>query len=333
MQLFSRTKKGLRRLAFVALLFSAISLAVPINPEVDFESNKSTHSLSTSQEPVNHDIVSRSALRPRARPTEGVHQPLFPYRFEVVVKSNHFDTNRYTDVKVKENLRKMLNSEVFFLNLRSAAKDAEIKRILGEFDTFPGIEISDFTKDPNPEPLFEHAYDTEWFNLHKPKPEDYQLRILISARSESGGEVTPIDNVVGFIETASLWKRMRLDNSEAMTIEGDLATGRLWIYEREGQDKDRGTIYRNVLVKLENGKLILDVQIGGKSPNLKTATKFRDIAVQGVMGVMGGGKPRRRPMPPRLQRPGPPPPLANTSPAPAPTPSANASPALDRPAH
>ncbi|KAJ3774534.1 hypothetical protein FB446DRAFT_843907, partial [Lentinula raphanica] len=235
MQLFSRTKKGLRRVAFVALLFSAFSLAVPINPEVDFESNESTHSLSTSQEPVNHDIVSRSALQPRARPTEGVHQPLFPHRFEVVVNSNHFDTNHYTDLKV------------FFLNLRSAAKDAEIKRILGEFDTFPGIEISDFTKDPNPEPLFEHAYDTEWFRLHKPTPEDYQLRILILARSESGGEVTPIDNVVGFIETASLWKRMRLDNSEAMTIEGDLATGRLWIYEREGQDKDRGTIYRNVL--------------------------------------------------------------------------------------
>ncbi|KAJ3753351.1 hypothetical protein EV360DRAFT_87874 [Lentinula raphanica] len=38
MQLLSRTKKGLRRVAFVALLFSAITFAVPINPEVDSES-------------------------------------------------------------------------------------------------------------------------------------------------------------------------------------------------------------------------------------------------------------------------------------------------------
>ncbi|KAJ3726587.1 hypothetical protein C8R42DRAFT_639083 [Lentinula raphanica] len=197
MQLFSRTKKGLRRVAFVALLFSAISLAVPINPEVDSDSNESTHSLSTSQEPVFHDIVSRSPrLWPRQSlpnkftassvpqpeepsayhhiaPADDEQRPLLPQQIEAKVKSNHAGTDPGKDIKVQQALETMLNTETFFKQMRKVVPDEYEKQL--ELKA-PSVKLTEFAEDPNTNPLYRLKQDKG----DRVNDEDYQLRISLT---------------------------------------------------------------------------------------------------------------------------------------------------------
>ncbi|KAJ3816649.1 hypothetical protein F5880DRAFT_1512477, partial [Lentinula raphanica] len=125
MQLLSRTKKGLRRVAFVALLFSAITFAVPINPEVDSESNESTHSLSTSQEPAE-------------------------------VESDHVDPSKIDEVK--DAVQTMLNTKTFFKRLREALPDKKYRKL---FEA-PSIEVSEFREDTDTNPTYQLDKDKDY---------------------------------------------------------------------------------------------------------------------------------------------------------------------------
>ncbi|KAJ3753353.1 hypothetical protein EV360DRAFT_74585 [Lentinula raphanica] len=239
MQLFSRTKnlKGLRRAVFVALLFSAISLAVPINPEVDSESNESTHSLSTSQEPVFHDIVSRSPrLWPRQAqsneptrplsvpqeppvqdddnaPADDDQQPLLSQQIEARVKSNHADTDSVKDNKVQQALKTMLNTKTFFKRMQEVVPDIYKKQLKLEALS---VKLTEFGKDPNTNPLYRLKQDKG----DRVNDEDYQLRISLTLPASGGKPATHTIHVFGYVQTASL------------TVEGGKLKfkGKLWGY-------------------------------------------------------------------------------------------------------
>ncbi|KAJ3832785.1 hypothetical protein F5878DRAFT_666247 [Lentinula raphanica] len=194
MQLLSRTKKGLRRVAFVALLFSAITFAVPINPEVDSESNESTHSLSTSQEPVFHDIVSRSVLQPRAE-----------------VESDHVDPSKIDEVK--DAVQTMLNTKTFFKRLREALPDKKYRKL---FEA-PSIEVSEFREDTDTNPTYQLDKDKDY----EVRDEDFQFKVVLLF-SVSNGKLERF-YVYGLIRAASL-------TSASASAEGKSVNGMIWVY-------------------------------------------------------------------------------------------------------
>ncbi|KAJ3777719.1 hypothetical protein FB446DRAFT_91036 [Lentinula raphanica] len=247
MQLLSRTKKGLRRVAFVALLFSAITFAVPINPEVDSESNESTHSLSTSQEPVFHDIVSRSVLQPRGWPfksntqaTEGDQQPLLSL-IKAEVESNHVDpdssvVNSKID-EVKDAVQTMLNTKTFFKRLREALPGKEYRKL---FEA-PSIEVSVFREDTDTNPTYHLEEDKDY----AVRDEDYQFRVILLF-SVSNGKLEQF-YVYGLIRAASL-------TSASASAEGKSVNGMIWVY-RVSIEPHSGVrkISRDVWVRFQDG--------------------------------------------------------------------------------
>ncbi|KAJ3777718.1 hypothetical protein FB446DRAFT_716070 [Lentinula raphanica] len=261
MQLFSRSKKGLRRLTFLALLFSATTLAIPIS---GFQSKDRLPALSRTAD-LPPDELSWS-LRVRPAPQCDL-RPCF----NAELYSNHFDEQPDLDRLAQEAVRQMLNSETFRSRLRSAEKE-EIEKLLGGNNRDFGIEVSKFAKDPNPKPLSRPKNDQA---TDQPKEEDYLFRISIfPPPPNSNSKSNPVCKVYGFIETASLTR------TEMMGVtfpEIELVHSRLWTYIEKGSGP-HGEIFRDLWVKFYNGR------ISGSNPKVKKIGR----AFKKLVGVLKG---------------------------------------------
>ncbi|KAJ3832589.1 hypothetical protein F5878DRAFT_452186 [Lentinula raphanica] len=219
MQLFSRSKKGLRRLTFLALLFSATTLAIPIS---GFQSKDRLPALSRTAD-LPPDELSWS-LRVRPAPQCDL-RPCF----NAELYSNHFDQQPDLDRLAQEAVRQMLNSETFRSRLRSAEKE-EIEKLLGGNNRDFGIEVSKFAKDPNPKPLSRPENDQA---TDQPKEEDYLFRISI------------------FPPPPNSNKMMGVTFPEI-----ELVHSRLWTYMYIEKDSGtHGEIFRDLWVKFYNGRI------------------------------------------------------------------------------
>ncbi|KAJ3826856.1 hypothetical protein F5880DRAFT_1504321 [Lentinula raphanica] len=165
MQLFSRTSKILGQPAFVALLLSAIALAVPITGPETYPNEPTPSALSASHDPAHRsDIVSQSAIDARTSELSADDQPLLLARApEPGATLSQIKQGTYArlaaNVKCKnpENqdatrlaLEKMLNCDPVHNHLKNALPKYKFRGVLlRKFEIDAGIGDPKYSLDEN----------------------------------------------------------------------------------------------------------------------------------------------------------------------------------------
>ncbi|KAJ3839650.1 hypothetical protein F5878DRAFT_641025 [Lentinula raphanica] len=266
MQLFSRTSKILGQPAFVALLLSAIALAVPITGPETYPNEPTPSALSASHDPAHRsDIVSQSAIDARTSELSADDQPLLLARApEPGATLSQIKQGTYArlaaNVKCKnpENqdatrlaLEKMLNCDPVHNHLKNALPKYKFRGVLlRKFEIDAGIGDPKYSLDENRLNFKDQHCDVEII------PDEYislTLWATLHLTKHAPHDQTPYHAALG---TVSKYR----GNREAVTV--------VWVEFKMG----------NIVSEKEKNKQVPDV-VERDSSNPKKKTLYINTAL------------------------------------------------------